>query len=266
MIEPRHIHSIQACMAFLELAQVGAPVVWENGSEEKEGQTSVLADLKRLKCQLEEHALASSKIAELGQLIDMFEKKYKRDRRLLTEKDWREMIRIVSKVRIAFDLDVVKQTFTSRTERVRGIWKSLIGEMLIQRSKVETLPDIVRHDLVEASTCYEHDAPTAAVMVGLRATEGCLRSFYTHLTQKTPPKRWKELLDNLISVNVGELANLLPLYLRDRFECEFYGLLDYLREVRNSAEHPDATFNKEEAEQILLLCDEVLNLVTILSR
>jgi len=100
----------------------------------------------------------------------------------------------------------------------------------------------VRHDLEEAVSCLRFGAPTASVMVGLRAVEGFLREFYKTLTGQVTRKGWSELLKEIRQI----LAD------RGLTNAPVMGYLDYIRDVRNTADHPDATFSQIEAEQALI--------------
>ncbi|MBA7668188.1 hypothetical protein ES703_76297 [subsurface metagenome] len=101
---------------------------------------------------------------------------------------------------------------------------------------------MVRQDLEESLKCLRFGAPTAGVMVGLRAVEGRLRELYYHLTEQTTKKGWFEL--------IKEIQRLLD---EKGIAAEpVAGFLNYVRNVRNTADHPDKTFSQVEAEQVFV--------------
>ena len=104
------------------------------------------------------------------------------------------------------------------------------------------MPQIVREDLEEAIKCLRFGAPTASVMVGLRAVEGWLRELYYGLTQKMTKKPWAELLKEIQSLLSERGVSIEPVT----------GFLNYIRNVRNTADHPDQTFSQVEAEQVFI--------------
>jgi hypothetical protein len=83
-------------------------------------------------------------------------------------------------------------------------------------------------------------------MILLRVAENLVRQYYTKITSKDAKEaHWNEMLRELSE----QLAVKKPLI----------GLLDYLRDKRNEAQHPDKRFGQSEAEQILLNVKAVLD-------
>lgn len=114
------------------------------------------------------------------------------------------------------------------------------------------LDELTRNDLVDAFHCIFHLLPTPAAMICFRATENIIRKYYTKVTgESASGKTWKTLLDEL-EKNQGTNRALI-------------GYLDYLRNRRNEAEHPDKRFTQEESERVLLhvkgLLDELNKIV-----
>jgi hypothetical protein len=105
-----------------------------------------------------------------------------------------------------------------------------------------SIPQIVKQDLKEAIKCLKLGAPTASVMVGLRAVEGWLRELYCKLTEKTTKKAWVQL--------IKEIQNLLSE--RGIAIEPVVGFLNYVRDVRNTADHPDKSFSQMEAEKVFI--------------
>jgi len=123
------------------------------------------------------------------------------------------------------------------------IEKDLLG-LLYDEELLKHLPNIIRHDLEEALYCLCFERPTAATMVALRAIEAALRQLYLSLKPGAKIKgiNWKTI--------VNELKELIK---QQNIEAEsLIGYLDHLREIRNTAEHPDKIFDQVEGEDTLI--------------
>jgi len=106
---------------------------------------------------------------------------------------------------------------------------------------IYSIPPMVSQDLEEAIKCLGFGAPTASVMVGLRAVEGWLRESHFSLTGQATRKGWAELLN--------EIQNLLS---QKGVPTEpVAGFLNYVRNLRNTASHADKAFSQLEAEHAL---------------
>jgi len=101
------------------------------------------------------------------------------------------------------------------------------------------ISDVARNDLENAIRCLYHGIPTAAAMVSLRASEDAVRRYYEFKTAtQAGSAKWKDILDELIK--------------REDVRKTLVGHLDYVREKRNEAEHPDRIFDQDEAENTFL--------------
>jgi len=121
------------------------------------------------------------------------------------------------------------------------------------------LPSIVKHDLEEALYCLCFERPTASAMVALRAVEAALRQLYVTLKPGAKIERieWKTVL--------GDLETLLKQ--RNIKAQTLLGYLNYLRDVRNKAEHPDKIFNQIEAEDTLIhACHAIKEIYRVINR
>jgi hypothetical protein len=105
-----------------------------------------------------------------------------------------------------------------------------------------SIPPIVKQDLEEAIKCLKLGAPTASVMVGLSAVEGWLRELYCKLTEKTTKKAWVQLLKEIKDLLSERGVAIEPVVV----------FLNYIRDVRNTADHPDKSFSQIEAEQVFV--------------
>jgi hypothetical protein len=79
-------------------------------------------------------------------------------------------------------------------------------------------------------------------MIGLRAVEGMVRELHHIITGKKSTKAWANLID-AVEEDLKSKGEQPPLLL---------GYLDYIRDVRNKADHPDKVFTLREAEQIFM--------------
>lgn len=113
-----------------------------------------------------------------------------------------------------------------------------------------TLSDISKSDLNDACNCLLTKSWTPAVMISLRAAEDSIRNYYKTKTKKSNMKiGWKKMLDEL---SLSKDINLT-----------FLGYLNYIREIRNAAEHPDEIFDQMEAERVF---HQVINMIILIDR
>jgi hypothetical protein len=89
---------------------------------------------------------------------------------------------------------------------------------------------------------FSYGAPTASVMIGLRAVEGMVRELHQTITGKKSTKAWANLIDE-VEKDLKNKGKQPPLLL---------GYLKYIKDVRNKADHPDKVFTQREAEQIFM--------------
>jgi hypothetical protein len=107
------------------------------------------------------------------------------------------------------------------------------------------LDEMTRADLNDGITCILHLLPTPAAMILLRVAENIVRKYYAKTTGKTSDKvLWGEMLKEL---EQGQ-----------QIRKPLLGYLEYLKDKRNEAEHPDKRFNQEEAERLLIQVKEFL--------
>jgi hypothetical protein len=101
------------------------------------------------------------------------------------------------------------------------------------------LDELTKNDLEDAFHCIFQLLPTPAAMICFRATENIIRKYYTKITGKSAHgRKWRTLLDELEE--------------DQRINRATISYLDYLRDKRNEAEHPDKRFTQEESERVLL--------------
>ncbi len=110
------------------------------------------------------------------------------------------------------------------------------------------MKDIEKEDLDDGCRCISLQAWTPASMITMRAVESVLRSYYQKITKNdSKGKLWGVILDELKSANLTDKTII--------------GYLDYLREIRNKLQHPDARFDQFEAEALFHQGIHIINLL-----
>lgn len=241
-----NIYHISACIYWLSQVRVSDKVVFEDGSAEKHGDRVILGHLRHLERLLGESKLAPLESERLRGLIDDFEKTYCGwDTCTLTYDDHPRLLRVMEKIEAVVSQEIVVKDF-SELRPTSGVldYQKLPSQVLdgLLGEVTYSIPLIVRQDLEEAIKCLKFGAPTASVMVGLRAVEGWLRELYSDLTGKTTRKSWAELLKEIENLLSNKGVAIEPVV----------GFLNYVRDVRNTADHPDKTFSQVEAEQVFV--------------
>lgn len=125
------------------------------------------------------------------------------------------------------------------TSDMRKIYES--PETLFENEVWEWMDERPRKDVREACRCLAVNAPTATVMLALRAVEDRLREWYRRDVDESIERLpWGNLLDELEREYMDR--NERPSVLSD---------LDYLKRMRNEVTHPDRSPSWREAEQTL---------------
>lgn len=231
---------------FLSTAKEGDWVVYDDGSIEKDNFGFILFVLRQVDGTLYGSGLAEMEQFELTTLIRDFEAKYCRPTPAkLDVAHQLRLKRLMERIEAVVIQELDRRNVAELTP-LEGIldYKKLLSEgakgLLVGGAR-ET-PSIVTRDLSEAIRCLSCGAPTASVMMGLRAVEGMVRELHRIITGKKSTKAWAKLLEEVEEElkNKGEQPLLL------------LGYLDYIRDIRNKADHPDKVFTLREAEQIFM--------------
>jgi len=131
--------------------------------------------------------------------------------------------------------EIINEYSKSRTVLIR---EENIDEIFTEKL-LSDLDELTRNDLIDSFLCIFNLLPTPAAMICFRATESIIRKYYTKVTSKSATgKSWSILLDELKQ--------------NQRTNQALIGYLDYLRNKRNEAEHPDKRFTQEESERVLI--------------
>ncbi|MCH8823689.1 MAG: hypothetical protein IH984_09305 [Planctomycetes bacterium] len=111
------------------------------------------------------------------------------------------------------------------------------------------LPSIAQFDLAEAAKCIAFERPTAAAFHILRATEDVLRDFYKTLArQKRVKLMWGLMVSDLKKRKKAEKHQVLLAH------------LDHIRlAFRNPTQHPEATYDIHEVQDLWGGCVEAIN-------
>lgn len=135
----------------------------------------------------------------------------------------------VSRLKSQIDLMSPPTQFISKESLAKGL-RQFVGNDILNK-----LSNVAKNDLENAMRCIMHGISTPAAMVSLRASEEVVRAYYKYKTEQEPGKiTWKEILDQLLE--------------RNDVNRTLIGHLNYIREKRNQAEHPDKIFDQFEAE------------------
>lgn len=111
------------------------------------------------------------------------------------------------------------------------------------------LPSIAQYDLSEAAKCIAFERSTAAAFHILRATEGVLRDFYTTLArQKRVDRMWGPMVSDLKKRPKAMKHQVLLAHL-DNIRLSF----------RNPTQHPEATYDIHEVQDLWGLCVDAIN-------
>lgn len=112
------------------------------------------------------------------------------------------------------------------------------------------LSSICKSDLNDACNCLLTMSWTPTVMISLRAAEDSIRRFYKFKVGKSTQRMgWKNIIDELEKIN--------------NINKSIIGYIDYIREVRNQAEHPDQVFDQMEAERVF---HQVINVIHVINQ
>ena len=214
----------------------------------------VLTHMKELGELLKQFELASLQVPQLDELVDEFTKKYIYGR---YRGDWSPYLSMEESEKLKVVITSINAVLMHELkERIilelkfQGVlnYSEIFSkgiDIVFSTISPDEVPSIIKHDIHEAFRALAFNIPTASVMISLRAVEAALRELYRVLKgEKEREYRllWKRILEEVEK----------ELHARNINTKQLEGYLDYLREIRNEAEHPDRIFSKREAEHIFL--------------
>ena len=215
------------------------------------GDGFIIDNLRVILYYLKEFSLSPITQREIEGMIKKFEDAYEeknpltdKDAEIITEKVklWDDRIKNELAERIMIEV------FTDGTLNFKKLLSG--GKSFFPEDIWNTLSDISKSDLNDACNCLLTRSWTPAVMISLRASEDSIRKFYNFKTGKDPQKKgWKNILDELSKIQDINKTLL--------------GYLDYIREIRNTAEHPDEVFDQMEAERVF---HQVVNMIIVINQ
>ena len=113
------------------------------------------------------------------------------------------------------------------------------------------LPDIAKHDFMEAGKCIAFELPTAAAFHILRGTEAVLRRLYCSIVRKNRVEfLWGPMITSLRGCSRPPSAPLLD------------NLDNIRRSFRNPTQHPDKIYDIHETQDLFSLCVDTINRMT----
>lgn len=212
------------------------------------GEGRILDNLKWIHTYLKECNLSRPTQNDIEIIIKKFESYTEEQQLEIKDSDM-----IIEKIklwedRIRYELDEKKiiEVFTDGTLNFKKLLEG--GNSFFAKDVWDNLSNIQKSDLNDSCNCLLTKSWTPAVMISLRAAEDSIRKFYEFKTGTNSKKKgWKNLLDEL-STNNDINKSLL-------------GYLNYIREIRNTAEHPDEIFDQMEAERVF---HQVVNMINVI--
>jgi len=239
------LYKLSDRISFLIYRKVGDPVLWEDGALDKEGAGRILAAMKWLRDDLRRYGLSKWVISQLDKMINNFAAKYNPDQIALDEIDQTTLSTLATTIRQSVLSELGDRNFVEIISDGLLNYPQLLSDgippLFSSPETSEKLDEIVKYDLSESVKCLAFNLCTASAMCSLRAVEGALRSLYTALTGQKTELTWGPLLE--------EIEKLLKA--KGIRPPKLLGYLDYIREIRNSVDHPDKIFSKTEAEHSL---------------
>lgn len=206
----------------------------------------MLNAVEELQTLLRTHGLAELEVDRLGGLARDFRRAYSGAKPNLSYEDHQRVLQAAERIEATVRTEVKARNF-GEIRPAEGMldYSRLVDEKakaLFGDGEYYRLSAIVQKDLDEAATSLSFGAPTASVMIALRAIEGQLRELHHDMTAQVFSKPLGDLLEAM-----GKL--LTEKGLRGQ---PILGYLDYLRTIRNQADHPEKSFITQEAEQLLV--------------
>lgn len=186
---------------------------------------------------------------ELEELKEKLRVKAK-DARLASD-EAAELRRIATEIRKTFEAETkgfFVYVVTDKRIDVNKLLKN-IGQ-LFKPAAFDSLPEFARYDFKEAGLCIAYERPTAAAFHILRATEDVLRIYYKRFIR--PVKlglTWGQIIHELKNKKSGKKPDAVLIN----------NLENICNSFRNPTQHPDKIYDIQEAQDLFLLCIDVIN-------
>lgn len=169
----------------------------------------------------------------------------------LTDKQADELRDIITSLRQTLEAELADfEAFmpTPKNPDAKRLMEDVPGLFGLKVFKV--LPKIAKYDFPEAGKCIAFERPTAAAFHLLRGTESVLRDYYDRMVPGHPTniKNWRPIVSDLR--NHTSATKYVALY----------NELDSMGEhYRNPTQHPEKTYDIEEAQELWSLCVAAVN-------
>ena len=215
------------------------------------GENFIIHNLRRIQNTLKEHNISTITQDEIEKTIQLLEISYTK-RQLISKEDAvslnENVIRWAHRIQAEFNEKIVIEIFTEGTLNFK---KLLVGGQSFFPDDVwNSLSEISMSDLNDACLCLLTQSWTPAVMISLRASEDSIRNLYKIKTGKDVNKKaWNTIIKELKQVKDIN-SNLL-------------NYLDYVRGIRNTADHPDKIFDQMEAERLF---HQVVDMIIVINQ
>ena len=231
------------CVRYLQDSKAGYPI----GDEESGG---VLNNLVRFFSYLDELNLQVTKRATSG-LKDILEEFRKAEKgTFLTSKQAEELRGLMEDIRKTLEAELRGfEAYITTPKRIDI--KRLTEDVasLFSPATFNKLPRIAQYDFGEAGKCIAFERSTAAAFHILRGTEAVFRAFYCVLVhQKRCDLMWGSMIADLRKRRKGKSHSVL-----------LDNLDNIRRSFRNPTQHPEATYDINEVQDLWGLCVDPVN-------
>jgi len=123
---------------------------------------------------------------------------------------------------------------------------SLGAETFFDMNIWDKMSNLEKDDLDDGCRCISLQAWTPAGMITMRVIESVLRNYYQNQTSNDPTgKMWGIMLDHLKSISSANQ--------------KLVGYFDYLKDIRNALQHPEARLSQFESEDVFHHAIHILN-------
>ena len=214
--------------------------------------TSIFSGLHLMLINLEKFALLENVQSEIREFMDVSVKLHKNKSKkkikdqIVSKWDDLEKRLPVWDDRIIAEFGKINFITLSKSTHLNPEKLSKGVETFFREDSWDNLSELQRGDISDGCKCIALQAWTPAAMITMRVIEECLRFYYRKTTGNDGSgKVWGNLLHKLKEVPNSD-KNLLSYF-------------DYLKEIRNKLQHPDARITQHEAETIFLQAIELLS-------
>lgn len=228
-------------MRYLQDARVGANI---------KGPEFILKNIERFLSNLEKLKLvvtnrAAWKLRNWKQAIE------KSENESMTATQASELVRIMNDLRLTLDAEIQGiYAFTTTPKRLDS--EKLLKDVasLFAPHTYDSFPDIAKYDFVEAGKCTAFELPTSAAFHILRATEANVRHYYKSMIKqkRIASEMWGPIVQDLRKRNKTKKYTTLNNHL-DNIRLSF----------RNPTQHPEATYDIHEAQDLFSVCIDANN-------